>query len=166
MISTCPKCGQNMPDDSVYCPYCGQGIKPTARTNQVSAAGTLMIVAAVALLVFLVLSLRALTQLYRWYPTEVADSWIIYNQILTCFSFAGCLFGFMSGLLFLARRNYEFSMSCAVLCTLSGAGAWTISSIIPFANALYSLLFYFLPAFTTALIGTLLTYSRKAEFRQ
>ncbi len=165
MISTCPKCGQDMPHDSVYCPYCGHGIKPTARTNQVSAAGTLMIVAAIASLVFLVLSLRALTQLYRWYPTEVANSWILYNQILTCFSFTGCLFGFLSGFLSLTRRHCEVSMSCAVLCTLSGAGAWTISLIIPFANAMYSLLFYFLPAFITALIGTLLVYSRRAEFR-
>ena len=165
MASKCPKCSRSVPDDSVYCPYCGQGIKPSARTNHVSAAGTLLIVAAVASLVFLILSVRALLMLYRWYPPGVADSWIVYNEALTGFSLMGCLFGFLSGFFALARRSYRFALVCSGLCTIASAGAWTVSLIIPFANLLYSFLYYFLPAFATALTGTILIWSRKAEFR-
>lgn len=165
MNSKCPKCGENVADDSVYCPHCGHGIKPSARTSQVSAAGTLMIIAAVAGFIFFLVSVRALSQIYSWYPPTVAESWLVYDQMLTGFSFTGFLFGFLSGLLSLARRRYNLTMACAVLCTLSGAGAWTVSMIIPLANAWYSFLYYFLPAFTTALIGTVLIYPRKAEFK-
>lgn len=164
MASNCRKCGRSVPEDSVYCPYCGFGIKPSARTIQVSAAGTLIIVAAVASLVFLILSLRALWMLYRWYPPGVANSWWAYNQGLAVFSFAGSLFGFVSGLLALARRNYRITLICAVICTFSSAGAWTISLIIPFASMLYSFLYYFLPSFATALVGTVLIYPKRAEF--
>ena len=164
MVAKCPKCGRNAADDSVYCPYCGHGIKETARTTQVSVAGTLMIVAAVASLIFLILSIRALLQIYSWYPSGVAEGWITYDLILTGFSFAGFLFGSAGGLLSLTRRNYMLTIACAVLCTTSGAGAWTVSMIIPFARTWYSILFYFLPTFAPALIATVLVYRRKAEF--
>jgi len=166
MALSCPRCGRGVPNDSVYCPYCGFGIKPSARTIQVSAAGTLMIVAAVTSLIFLILSLRALWMLYRWYPPGVADSWLVYNQVLTGFSFAGSLFGFLSGFFALARRKYRLTLVCAVVCTFSSAGAWTISLIIPFASLLYSFLYYFLPSFAMALVGTILIYPRRAEFDQ
>lgn len=161
---SCPKCGRSVPDDSVYCPYCGFGIKPSARTVQVSAAGTLMIVAAVASLIFLILSLRALWMLYSWYPPGVASSWLLYNQGLAGFSFVESVFGFVAGLLALARKNYKVTVICAVVCTFSSAGSWTISLIIPFASVLYSFLYYFLPSFAVALVGTILIYPRKAEF--
>jgi RNA polymerase subunit RPABC4/transcription elongation factor Spt4 len=164
MVAKCPKCGRNVADDSVYCPYCGQGIKETARTTQVSVAGTLMIVAAVASLIFLILSIRALLQIYSWYPSGVAEGWIMYDLTLTVFSFAGFLFGFVGGIFSLTRRYYRLTIASAVLCTISGAGAWTVSMIIPFARTWYSLLFYFLPTFTTALVATVLIYRRKAEF--
>lgn len=166
MVSNCPNCGRNMPDDSVYCPYCGYGVKPSARTNRVSAAGTLLLVAAVTSFVFWVLSLRALAQIYSWYPSEVAGGWLFYDQVLTVFSFTGFLFGLLSGFLSLARRSYRATMLFAFLCTVSGAGAWTTSMIIPYAKAWYSFLYYFLPDFATALIGTVLIYPRKAEFKQ
>ena len=166
MASSCRRCGRNVPDDSVYCPYCGLGIKPSARTIQVSAAGTLMIVAAVTSLIFLILSFRALWMLYRWYPPGVANSWLFYDQGLAGFSFVSSVFGFISGLLALARRNYRLTVICAVVCTFSSAGAWTISLTIPFASVLYSFLYYFLPSFATALVGTILIYPRGAEFDQ
>jgi hypothetical protein len=55
-------------------------------------------------------------------------------------------------------------MICAFFCTFSSAGAWTISLIIPFASMLYSFLYYFLPSFATALVGTILIYPKRAEF--
>ncbi len=164
MASSCPKCGRSIPDDSVYCPYCGFGIQASARTAQVSAGGALLIVAAVTSFVFLILCVRALTMLYSWYPPGVASGWMAYNQALGGFSLTGSLFGFVSGLLALTRRNYRLTMICAVLCTFSSAGAWTVSLAIPFASLLYSFLYYFLPSFAVALVGTLLIYPRRAEF--
>ncbi len=164
MDSKCPHCHRDVPDDSVYCPYCGYGIQPSARTAQVSAAGTLLLVAAVASLIFFVQSVRALVQIYGWYPQSVAQSWIIYDQTLTVFSFIGLLFGFSAGTLSLSRKSYRWTMVSAVLCTLSGAGAWILSMVIPYVQLSQSLLFYFLPILLTALIGTLIIWPRKAEF--
>jgi hypothetical protein len=164
MASSCPKCSRNIPSDSVYCPYCGFGIKPSARSTQVSAGGALMIVAAVTSFVFLILCVRALIMLHSWYPPGVASGWVVYNQALAGFSLMESLFGFVSGLLALTRRNYRLTMICAGLCTFSSAGAWTVSLVIPFASMLYSFLYYFLPSFAMALVGTVLIYPRRAEF--
>lgn len=165
MVSACPKCGREVPDDSVYCPYCGHGLKPSAKTTQVSAAGTLLIVAAVAHLIIFAVSIRALASIYSWYPLVVAEGWIVYDQMLTVFSFTGFLFGFSSGLLALRRASYSWTLVSAILCTLSGLGSWILSMIIPFANVSYSLLYYFLPMFATSLIGTVVILLRKAEFK-
>jgi len=164
MSMNCPKCGRNTQDDAVYCPYCGQGLVPSAKTTRVSVAGALLIVAGAASFIFLVLSIRALYMLYNWYPATVAETWILYAQMLTGFSFTGFLFGLISSSLALARRNYRLTMIFSLLCTASGAGAWIESMIIPLANLWYSFLLYFLPSFTTALIATILIYPRKAEF--
>jgi len=166
MVFKCPKCARTVPEDSVYCPYCGYGIKPSAKTTQVLAGGTLMIIAAVVSLIFFVLSIRALTQIYTWYPPEVAQGWIVYDQMLTIFSLTGFLFGFSAGILASIRINYRWTMASAMLCTLSGAGAWIISMIIPFANMWYSLFYYFLPMFTLPLVGTILIFPRKGEFEK
>jgi len=164
MIHKCPRCSRDVPSDSVYCPYCGYGIQPSAKTTQVSAAGTLLLVAGIASLIFFIQSLRALVQIYSWYPRSVAADWIIYDQMLTAFSLTGLLFGFSAGLFSLSRRSYRWTMISAVLCTLSGAGAWILSMIIPYVYAWYSFLFYFLPVLLPALTGTLFIYPRKAEF--
>jgi len=123
-----------------------------------------MIVAAIASLLFLILSVRALLEIYSWYPVGVAGGWIMYDLMLAAFSFTGFLFGAAGGVLSLTRKCYKLTVASAVLCTISGAGAWTVSMIIPFARTWYSILFYFLPTFATALIGTVLIYRRKAEF--
>jgi len=166
MASICPKCGRDVPDDSVYCPHCGHGLKPSAESTQVSAGGTLLIVAAVAHLIILVVSLRALAEIYTWYPVMVAEDWIIYDQMLTVFSFTGSMFGLCAGILAQVRVRYVWNVVSAILCTLSGFGSWIISMVIPFANIQYSLLYYFLPMFATALIGTVLIFPRRAEFKQ
>jgi hypothetical protein len=164
MALTCPKCSRTIPNDSVYCPYCGHGIQPSAKTPLVSAGGTLMIAAGVASFIALFLSIRALTQIYSWYPASVAQGWIVYDQLFTVSSFTGFLFGFAAGILSLIRRSYKWTIVSTMLCTLSGAGTWIISMIVPFANIWYSFFYYFLPMFTMPLTGTLLIYPRKAEF--
>ncbi len=160
----CPKCGHSTQDDAIYCPYCGHGLVPSARTTRVSVAGALLIVASVSSIIFLILSIRALYMLYNWYPAVVAEDWMPYAQMLTGFSLTGFLFGILSSSLALARRNHTLTTVFSILCTVSGAGAWLESLIIPLANPWYSFLFYLLPSFTTALIATTLIYPKKAEF--
>lgn len=166
MVSTCPKCGGNVPDDAVYCPYCGHGLKPSARTTQVSAGGTLTIVAAVAHLIIFVQSVKALAEIYGWYPPIVAQGWIVYDQMLTVFALMGFLSGLLAGVLSLGRIGYVWTMVSAIVCTFSGVGVWVISMIIPFANVQYSLLYYFLPMVVPALIALVIIYPRRAEFKK
>lgn len=165
MVSACPKCGAKIPDDSVYCPYCGRGIKPSAKSSQVSVAGAFMIVAAVASLIFLILSIQALLNIHTWYPPLVAQSWFSYNQAFTGFSFTGFLFGLLAAFFSLTRKSYRWTMLFAVLCTLSAGGAWIISTMIPHSNAVQSFLYYFLPLLTPSLVGTVLILPRRAEFK-
>jgi hypothetical protein len=164
MAPKCPSCGRDVPEGSIYCLYCGRGIHQSARTTLVSAAGTLLIVAAVASLVFLIQSVQALAQIYGWYPSEVAEEWIVYDQALAGFTLTGFVFGLVAGVLSFARKGYRWTMLSAVACAFSGAGAWMISMIIPYANLRYSFLFYFLPMFLTALISVVLIFPREAEF--
>jgi len=165
MVSTCPKCGTTIPDDSVYCPYCGRGLKPSAKSSQVSVAGAFMIVTSVASLIFLLLSIQALLNIYTWYPPLVAQSWFSYNQAFTGFSFTGFLFGLLAASFSLARISYRWTMLFAVLCTLSASGASIISTVIPHSNAVQSFLYYFLPLITPSLVGTILIFPRRAEFK-
>src|SRR4030065_2948664 len=67
MALTCPKCGRNVPDDAVSCPYCMRGLKPSALTMNVSVAGLLMLVDAIASFIIFLLSLEALFEIYSWY---------------------------------------------------------------------------------------------------
>ena len=164
MVFKCPKCDRTVPEDSVYCPYCGCGVKPSAKTTQVWAGGSLMIASTVISLIFLILCIKALVEIYSWYPPGVAQLWVLYDQVLTIFSFTGFLFGFSASVLSLTRKSYRWTMISAIFCTLSGAGAWIISMIIPFANMWYSFFYYFLPLFVMPLTGTALIYPRKAEF--
>jgi len=164
MISECAKCGKTIPDGSVYCPYCGYGIKPPARSTQVSTGGTLMIVAAVASAIFFILSFQALLHIYNWYPPLVAQSWFVYDQMFTIFSFTGLVFGLLAAILSLTRKNYNLTVASAVLCTLSGGGIWIVSLVIPHSDVVQSLLLYFFPLFVPSFIGTVLIFFRKAEF--
>ncbi|MDH5634848.1 MAG: zinc ribbon domain-containing protein [Candidatus Bathyarchaeota archaeon] len=164
MVAECPKCGKAISDDSVYCPYCGHGIQPSARSVQVSVAGALMVAFTVASLVLFVLSFRALLNIHSWYPASVAQVWFVYDQMLTAISFAGLVFGLSAAILILTRRSFSWAMVSSMLGTLTGGGSWIISMVIPHSNIAYSILYYFLPLFATSLIGTLLIFSKKAEF--
>ena len=164
MVSKCPKCRKTIPDDSVYCAYCGHGVKPSARSTQVSVGGALMLGAAVVSLVLFVLSFYALLNIYNWYPLLVTQIWFVYDQMLTVFSFSGFMSGLCAAILSLIRKSYKLTMAFAVVCTLSGGGAWIISMIILKAVMVQSLFRYFLPLFVTPLVGTILIFFRKAEF--
>jgi hypothetical protein len=139
-------------------------MKPSARSSQVSAGGTLMIAAAVASLVFFVLSVRALLNIYDWYPALVAQSWFIYDQMFAFFSFIGLLSGLSAAIFSLTRKNYNLAIVSGLLCTFSGGGVWIISMIIPHSNVLQAVFFYFLPLLAPSFVGTALIFFRKSEF--
>jgi hypothetical protein len=166
MSPSCPKCGRNVPDDATYCPYCAHGLKPSALTGKVSAAGVLMLIAGSAFFVIFVLSVSALLQIYSWYPPLTAQKWFLYDAVFTGFCLCGFLSAMLSSALIFARRFYRPTMTLAVVSTLLGACVWATSMIIPEFNLMSSILYYFLPMLLSPLIGVLLILPRKQEFQQ
>jgi Na+-translocating ferredoxin:NAD+ oxidoreductase RnfD subunit len=164
MVSACPKCAEAVSEDAVYCPNCGHGLRPSAKTVQVSLGASLIIVATAASLILFALSIKALMQIYVWYPPVVAQNWIIYDQLFAIFTLASFLLGLFSSALLLLRRNFRWSIALASLLTVTCVAAWTISIVEPFTNLGSSFFYFFLPLVLPALIGTLLVYPRKAEF--
>ena len=164
MGAECSRCGKSIPTDSVYCPYCGRGIQPSAWSTQVSLAGALMITFVVASFVWFLLSFRALLSIYNWYPASVAQVGFVYDCMLTASTLAGFVVGLGAAALVLARSRYQWAMVLSVLATLVGGGSWVISMVIPRSNIAYSVLGFFLPLCATSLAGTLLVSSRKEEF--
>jgi RNA polymerase subunit RPABC4/transcription elongation factor Spt4 len=166
MALACPKCAKAVSEDAVYCPYCGYGLKPSAKTVQVSLGASLIIVATAASLILFMLSVKALMQIYVWYPQVVAQNWIIYDQMFAFSTLVSFLFGLASSVLLLLRRNFRLSITLTSLLTVSCVAAWIISIVEPFTNLGSSFFYFFLPLVLPALIGTLLVYPRKAEFDQ
>jgi hypothetical protein len=166
MSPSCPKCGRNVPDDATYCPYCAHGLKSSALTGKVSAAGVLMLIAGSAFFVIFVLSVSALLQIYSWYPSLTAQKWFLYDAVFTGFCLCGFLSAMLSSALIFARRFYRPTMTLAVVSTLLGACVWATSMIIPEFNLMSSILYYFLPMLLSPLIGVLLILPRKQEFQQ
>ncbi len=120
-------------------------MKPSARSTQVSVGGALMIVATVANLIFFVFAFQAIINIHRWYPPLVAQIWFAYDQFLVMFFFTGLLFGLCTAVLSLSRKSYRWTLASAMLCMLSGGGAWIISMIVPHSSIVQSLVYYFFP---------------------
>jgi DNA-directed RNA polymerase subunit RPC12/RpoP len=165
MISKCPRCGKTVADDLVYCPYCGRGLKPWARSFQVSFAGALLIVTTVASMVFLIVSVQALLGIYSWYPPLVAQTWFIYDQALAMLVFTGFLFGLLAAGFSLARKSYVWTMIFSVVSACSACGALVISLIIPHSSIAESFLYYFMPLLLPSVVATTLIFPRRAEFK-
>lgn len=165
MVSNCPKCHKIIPDDSIYCPYCAHGIKPFAKSTRVSVGSAFIIVAAAGSLIFSIISLKALNELFRYYPPDVAGGWLNYDIAFVMLAFVGFVFGSSASVLSLARKRYMWTMFFSILCLISGVGLWTVSMIIPYANVWFSFVYFFLPIVLPAFIGIALFYPRRQEFR-
>ncbi len=166
MVQKCPKCGTESGDDAVYCSNCGLGLSPYARTFALSSAGGMLLLAAGASLVFLVLSVIALFNVYHWYPAFVAHAWFLYDELYAGFALAETVLGSVASVLTYLRRRYNLAFATAFCCMISGTGMLTTSLIQPLAVYWQSLLQYFLPLFLPPFIATLLIYYRKTEFAQ
>ena len=129
-----------------------------------SSAGALLVVSTTGSLVFLILSINALSNVYKWYPAFVAQEWFLYDVLFAVFAFAESVFGVVASALTYLRKRYRFALAAAFCCLISGTGLLTTSLIQPLAILWQSLLLYFLPLFLPPLIATLLVYYRSAEF--
>jgi len=155
-----------VPDDATYCPYCGHGLKPSALTGKVSAAGVLMLIAGCGFFVVFVISVAALLQIYSWYPPLVAQKWFLYDAVFTGFCLCGFLTAAVSATLIFVRKSFGPTMTLAAVSTFLGACVWVTSMVIPEFKLMYSILYYFLPMFLSPLIAALLIVPRKPEFQQ
>ena len=166
MASSCPKCGRNVPGDATYCPYCAHGLKPSALTGRVPAAGVLMLIAGCGFFVVFVISVAALLQIYSWYPPLVAQKWFLYDELFTGFCLCGFLTAIVSAALTFVRKFYGLTLTLTGVSMFLGACVWITSMVIPEFKLMYSILYYFLPMFLSPLIGALLILPRKPEFQQ
>ena len=164
MVNECPKCGRSVPDDSVYCPYCGQGLTPPARTSQVYAASLLLLAACVSSGIFIILSTRALLYVSTWYPLLVAQTFYVYTRWLLVLSMGELISGGVCMLVSYNRVNHLWAVTSAAACTLCGGGIWAMTLVVPWYPLWSSIVYYFLPQFLPPLVGTLLLLPRKAEF--
>jgi hypothetical protein len=126
-------------------------------------AGTMMIVATLGSLIVFILSVIALLGVYGWYPLFVAQQWFIYDELFTVFSFLGLVFGALATALMFSERSFWGAVASGIACTLSGAGVFVVSLIQPMALLWQAISYYFLPLFMAPLIGTLITYTKKAK---
>ena len=166
MDDACPRCGKVIDEEFVYCPYCGRGLKPSARSTLVSVAASLMLVSTVSSLIFLLFSTEALIAIHRWYPQLTAQQWFPYIQLFAILNVAGLTSGLLTSALTLTRRKHTLAVATALVLTACGGVAGTISLVIPDSNLTYSVLYYFLPLFTPSLIGVLLIIPKRAEFKE
>ena len=166
MVNKCPCCSRLVPEDSVYCPYCGSGIAYQAKTPKVYVASFLLLITCASSIVFLILSTRALLYVFTWYPSSVAQEYYIYIQILLVLSLCQLFFGVFGATFSYRRLNYKWALASTAFCAFLGGGVWVITLIVPRFPLWSSILFYFLPQFVPPLIGTILLFSRKPEFKR
>ena len=166
MVIRCPKCEEQIPDDSIYCPYCAHGIAPSARTAQVYAASLLMIITCASSSIFIILSIRALLYISTWYPIMVVQSFYVYNQMLLALSLGALISGGIAATISYSRWSYMLATRSATVCVLLGGCILAITLVVPGYPLWGSILYYFLPQFLPSLIGTILLLQRKSEFKR
>jgi hypothetical protein len=166
MAATCPKCGRNVQDYSTYCPHCGFGISPHARTSRIYFTSLLMVVGSVGSLILLILSARALLYIITWYPLMAAQGWFVYNWMLLALSLCEVTSGIVAAFFSYSRKSYKWATTSAALCTLSGGGIWFVSLLAPGPQVWQSILYYFLPMFLPPLVGAILLFTRRQEFKR
>lgn len=166
MTATCPKCSRSVPEYSTYCPHCGFGISPDARTSRIYFTSLLMVIASVGSLILLLLSARALLYVFTWYPLTAAQEWFVYNWMLIALSLSEVTSGVVAAFFSYRRKSFRWAATSAALCTLTGGGIWFISLLAPSYQFWQSILYYFLPMFLPPLMGAILLFTRRQEFKR
>ncbi len=129
-----------------------------------SSASVLLLMSVAGSVLFLVLSVNALLDVYQWYPPFVAGEWFLYDELFTLFALAGSIVGVVACTLTFLRQHYKIAFMATFGTLISATGLLTTSLIQPFAVLWQSILFYFLPLFLPSFAATLLVYYKAAEF--
>ena len=116
MVLRCPKCGDNIPEESSYCPHCGAPIEitPTVKiksSNLPLAGGILAIIdACVCVFVGVLGTLLYASSMYRYH-------WLF---LLALIAFVGFVFGLFGGIAALEKKYFEIALLGTSLLMLSG----------------------------------------------
>ena len=116
MVLHCPKCGDNVLEESSFCPHCGAPIEITPivkikSSNLPLAGGILTIIdACLCLFIGIVGVLRYAWSFYN-YP------WLLFLGLT---AFLGFAFGLVGGIAALKRKLYEIALLGVSVIMLSG----------------------------------------------
>lgn len=116
MVLHCPKCGDNVPEESKFCPHCGAPFEatPAIRVRSTSlpiAGGVLAIIdACICAFVGILATFR-----YTW--SFYSYGWLF---LLGLIAFVGFAFGLIGGITALRRKYYEVALLGTSLIMLSG----------------------------------------------
>jgi len=116
MVLHCPKCGDNVPEESSFCPHCGAPIEITPivkfkSSNLPLTGGILTIIdACLCLFIGIVGVLRYAGSFYN-YP------WLLFLGLT---AFLGFAFGLVGGIAALKRKLYEIALLGVSVIMLSG----------------------------------------------
>jgi UDP-N-acetylmuramyl pentapeptide phosphotransferase/UDP-N-acetylglucosamine-1-phosphate transferase len=116
MVLHCPKCGDNVPEESSFCPHCGAPIEtaPAIRlrsSNLPLAGGILAIIdACICAFVGILGVLTYASSIYR-------HDWLL---LLGLIAFVGFAFGLIGGITALKKKYYEIALLGTSLIMLSG----------------------------------------------
>ncbi|MCJ7469828.1 zinc-ribbon domain-containing protein [Candidatus Bathyarchaeota archaeon] len=116
MVLHCPKCGDNVPEGSSFCPHCGAPIEITPivkikSSNLPLTGGILTIIdACLCLFIGIVGVLRYAWSFYN-YP------WLLFLGLT---AFLGFAFGLVGGIAALKKKYYEIALLGTSVIMLSG----------------------------------------------
>jgi len=115
MVLHCPKCGDNVPEESVFCPHCGAPIEITPtmriRSSHLPLAGGILAIidACICAFVGILGVLMYASSFYR-------HDWLLLGLI----AFVGFVFGLIGGIAALKKIYYEIALLGTSLIMLSG----------------------------------------------
>lgn len=158
MVLHCPRCGRRIPDDAMFCLYCGKSVR-LERTGLPLAGGVLVIISSsisilagvLFALIYLMSGTYMSSQYYSSYPT------------LSFFSFLGFISGLYGGIHAIKRESYSSAMGGTVMMILMSIIFSMIGSAAPYSSGFVTVIFS-CPIIILSLLGGAFVASKKKEF--
>ena len=154
-IVNCPKCGKKLPDEAVYCLFCGTSIKKEKkRTGFPIAAGVLTIIAScICILVGILFIAAFAVETYGYYEVGYLVPGI--------FALIGFAFGLTAGILTLKRRTFPLAVIGIIFIMISA-----FLTFIPFSEYYpwTSGLLFGLPTLVLSILALIFTAISREEF--
>src|SRR4030042_2064629 len=115
MVLHCPKCGDNVPEESSFCPHCGVPIETVPairlRSSNLPLAGGILAIIDACICTFVGI-LGVLT-----YASSIYRHGLL---LLGLIAFVGFVFGLIGGIAALKKKYYEIALLGTSLIMLSG----------------------------------------------